>query len=274
MTHVFKQVDMQEPSIEQLPQGLVAVYSCRAPDKPTVNEDAAAVMATEKFAMFAVADGLGGSPAGEQAAAVALDQLKREWQRFEKGPSDALLRTAVLNGFESANEVVQETAQGRATTLLVATVEGSTVRTYHAGDSMALVVGGRGKLKLQTMPHSIVGYAVEAGLLSEQEAMHHEERHFVHNTVGSKDMRVEVGFSYELAPRDSLLLASDGLLDNLHLDEICQIVGSGDLREKANELLTLTRKRMQSDKQFAENGKDLLPHKPDDMTFIIYRPYA
>ena len=46
---------------------------------------------------------------------------------------------------------------GSATTLAVAEVVGQTVRTYHVGDSPIWVFGQRGRLKLQTVPHSPVG---------------------------------------------------------------------------------------------------------------------
>ena len=105
----------------------------------------------------------------------------------------AELRDAILNGFEDANGAVQALGIGAATTLAVVEVKENIVRPYHVGDSMILVVGQRGKIKLQSVPHSPVGYGVESGLLDEKEAMYHEERHLVSNVVGSPDMRIESG---------------------------------------------------------------------------------
>ena len=76
-----------------------------------------------------------------------------------------------------------------------------------------LVTGGLGKIKLLTVSHSPVGMALESGLLDEAEAMHHEERHIVSNVVGSAGMRIEIGAKRKLAPRDTVLLASDGLAE-------------------------------------------------------------
>ena len=42
---------------------------------------------------------------------------------------------------------------------------------------MILTTGQRGRLRMQTVSHSPVGFAIEYGLLDESEAMHHEERH-------------------------------------------------------------------------------------------------
>ncbi|MDH3520454.1 MAG: SpoIIE family protein phosphatase, partial [Myxococcales bacterium] len=126
------------------------------------------------------------------------------------------------------------------------------------------LVGQRGKLKLQTIAHSPVGFAVEAGMLDESEAMHHEDRHIVSNMLGAPDMRIEVGSARRLAPRDTLLLASDGLSDNLRTDEIVQRIRTGSLEEGARRLVRAARRRMDAPIE----GE---PSKPDDLTFVSYR---
>jgi serine/threonine protein phosphatase PrpC len=109
-----------------------------------------------------------------------------------------------------------------------------------------------------------VGYAVEAGLLDEAEAMHHEDRHLVSNMLGSPDMRIDVGSTIELADRDTLILASDGLFDNLHIEEIVQRIRKGPLGKVAAELVDDCRRRME--------GVDAQqPCKPDDLTFVAFR---
>ncbi len=132
---------------------------------------------------------------------------------------------------------------------------------------MILVVGQRGKLKLQTVPHSPVGYAVEAGLLDEKEAIHHEDRHLVSNIVGSPEMTIEVGRTLKLRPRDTVVLGSDGLFDNLHVEEITEIVRKGPLAAAASALADICRRRMDE----PEPGR---PSKPDDLTFLVYRGLA
>lgn len=41
------------------------------------------------------------------------------------------------------------------------------------------------------------------------------------------DMHIEVGSTAELVPRDTLVMASDGLFDNLHLEEIAEYTKQG-----------------------------------------------
>jgi serine/threonine protein phosphatase PrpC len=126
------------------------------------------------------------------------------------------------------------------------------------------VTGQRGRIKWQTIPHSPVGYAVEAGLLDAGEALHHEDLHIVSNLLGAKEMRIELGATLTLARRDTVVLASDGLSDNLHLGEIVERLRMGPLIRSADAVAELGRKRMQAPSEGS-------PSKPDDLTFIALR---
>jgi serine/threonine protein phosphatase PrpC len=112
-----------------------------------------------------------------------------------------------------------------------------------------------------------VGYAVEAGLLEVDEALHHEERHLVSNLVGSADMHIEIGPSIELSPSDTVIVASDGLFDNVHQDEIAALSRKGTLLSVLHQLAGLSKQRM-------EDPEPGMPSKPDDATIIVYRQRA
>ena len=243
--------------------GVAALYTRRSPEKETPNEDAIAIIPTgPESGVLAVADGLGGAPAGQQASSRAIQCLARTVEEAVR--KDSAIRSGILNGFESANEEILALALGAATTLTVVEFDGRLVRHYHVGDSFCLLTGQRGKLKMQSIPHSPVGYAVESGLLDETDAMHHEERHVISNVIGSVDMRIEVGSAVEVAPRDTLLVASDGLSDNLHMPEIVECIRKGSLDSIIAELSRHARERME--------GSDAIePSKPDDLTFVVFR---
>lgn len=153
---------MQAPEVRPIAAGLAAVMSIRCPDKQSPNEDAAALIPfDEDSCVLAVADGVGGFPVGEQAAGLAIEALEVSLEQSAR--EGQMLRTAILNGFENANRAVCELGVGAATTLAVVEIQDHTARPYHVGDSVILVVGGRGKMKLQSIPHSPVGFAVESG---------------------------------------------------------------------------------------------------------------
>lgn len=261
---LFQDPATQEPELRGVAGGVAAVFCARAPGKPAPNEDAAAVVALgTEAAVLLVADGVGGVRAGQQASELAVRCVAEALEGSE--PTDAGLRPAILDGIERANRAVLELGVGAATTLAVAEICEGSVRPYHVGDSTVLVVGQRGRIKLQTVAHSPVGFAVEAGVMDEHEAMHHEERHVVSNVLGSPDMRIEMGSARRLADRDTLLLASDGLLDNLRVDEIVDRVRRGPIQESAARLVRDAQQRMTD----PVPGQ---PSKPDDLSFVLFRP--
>jgi serine/threonine protein phosphatase PrpC len=253
---------MEAPERFEFGQGLALFHSERSPDKDSPNEDAAALIPLDGArALLAVADGMGGRPLGAEASRTAVEQLFAAASAAEPG---APMRAVVLDALEHANHELVERGVGAATTAAVVEIDEGWLRSYHVGDSAIFVVGQRGRVKAQTVAHSPVGYAVEAGLLDESEAMHHEERHLVSNMVGAADMRIEMGSRIKLARRDTVLLATDGLVDNLDPGEIADIIRVGPLERAAERLVTTARTRMRDPRE----GE---PSKADDMTFILYR---
>ena len=243
--------------------GSVVAFTERAPDKDTENEDTIAVIPWgPESVVLVVADGAGGLPAGKRASLTAVSSLVEALSAAMS--ATVVLRTAILDGIEAANEAVMRLANGSATTMTVVTIEGRLARSYQIGDSEALVVGQRGRIKLQTTAHSPTGFAVEAGFLDEREALHHEERHLVSNFLGTSDMKIDIGTPVELRPRDTVLIASDGLMDNVHVHEIIEHIRKGPATAAVDAVVDLARKRMLTD-----NGKE--PSKPDDLSLIVYR---
>jgi serine/threonine protein phosphatase PrpC len=60
------------------------------------------------------------------------------------------------------------------------------------------------------------------------------------------------------------MLATDGVLDNLYVDEIVELIRCGSLSKAADALAARARKRMYEPKLDR-------PSKPDDLTFILFR---
>ncbi|MEE8055941.1 MAG: protein phosphatase 2C domain-containing protein [Gammaproteobacteria bacterium] len=260
---VFLEGDMAEGEIVRIGGGEAVVYSSRSPAKETPNEDGAALIPFDDGSgVLVIADGAGGLREGARASALAIDALTSAIRAAEKECVE--LREAILNGIESANQAVSALGTGAATTLAAVELQHSSLRPYHVGDSMILVTGQKGKIKLQTISHSPVGYAVQAGLLDEAEAMHHEDRHLISNFIGSADMHIDIGSTVELAPRDTVVIATDGLFDNLHIDEIVERTRKGNLLQVARSLADACHQRM-------KNPEHDHPSKPDDLTFIVFR---
>lgn len=265
--HTYFDCDMTEPASPSFAGRHVCVFSARCPDDAGANEDSAAcIVLSSGKAVLIVADGVGGVAAGHLASKTAIESMEEALKTAleSESPDTMLLRTAILNGLEQANERVRELANGAATTMAAIEIDGDTIRPYHVGDSAILVFGGRGKIKYKSIAHSPTGYGVEAGFLDESEAIDHKDRHLISNFIGTEEMHIAIGPTIKLAPRDTVLLASDGLLDNLRLEEIAAYAHRHKLSHALLAMATKASQRMRAPEPDA-------PSKPDDLTVICYR---
>lgn len=257
------EVEQGEGELVGFVGGAVYAYSSRCPGKSRSNEDAAALIPfAPDVGLLVVSDGLGGQPGADQASSIAVRTLAALTAE-DPGTGDAL-RAGLLRAVEVANRTVTDLGVGAGTTLAMALVEGADVRPYHVGDSTILVTDARGRVRLATVPHSPIGYALEAGLLTEEEALCHPDRHIISNMVGSAEMKIEIGSPLALARGDTLLVASDGVTDNLLRAELVEIIRGGTLERAGESLVAICRDRMASD-------DDDRPSKPDDLTFLLFR---
>ncbi len=257
-------IDVRQPTRVDgyVADGVYAAFTAPYPEATGPNQDCALIAPTSGGGVLAVADGLGGAPAGHDASRLAVEHLRR-CLVADSDLQDA--RTPILDAFESANAAIRELSVGAATTLAVVELRDRVLRPYHVGDSSILVCGSRGKVKFLSLSHSPVGYGVEAGLIDANEALHHEELNLVSNTLGTSSMRIELGTPFALAEQDTVLLGTDGLFDNLHLAEIIDVIRAGALDAAADELARQATARMVT-------PSDDKPSKPDDLTFVLYRP--
>lgn len=263
-SHIYTNVDMDTHiDMIQANGADIAVYTNRSPGKDYANEDSAGVFCFDNSAVaLVVADGMGGLAGAPDASRIIIETMKNSLH--ETVDVESGMRESILSGVDSANEGILQLGVGAGSTFVAGEIIDKQLRTYHVGDSMALVVGQKGKIKLLTVAHSPVGYALEAGLIDEEEALHHDERHVVSNYLGDPDMRVEIGSPVYLARYDTVLIASDGIYDNFTMAEIIEFIRKGSIKKVAKSLMQSCLARMKS----PEAGQ---PSKPDDMTFILYR---
>lgn len=212
--------------------------------------------------MVIVADGLGGHKGGATASKMAVSILGEAAKKWQLTSVEERLprREMVLAAFEKAHNDIKALGLGAGTTLTVAEVTPETVRFYNAGDSFGLLMGGMGTLKFKNVEHSPVGYCLEAGAITEQEVIGHPAAGVVLNALGIDPVRVEITQEMELARRDHILLASDGLTDNVLNSQICDDLRRGSLEEKMSKLVDGARLQMSKEKG-----------KPDDLTMVLVR---
>ena len=250
--------DLDDPLTIACLVGQAVVYSHRSIAEHKTNEDALGVFDWgDGKLLLAVADGVGGRSGGAAAARRVIETLRTAPAGEHGDPVGYLL--------DKANDSIRQDISIGATTLSAVLIQNNRYTGYHAGDSATLVVGQRGRIKFQSVCHSPVGVAQARGELSERAALFHPQRHLLSNMLGDEVFWVERSACYELATFDTIVIASDGLWDNLFCDEIIEIVCQGALVQAGRRLAHSARQRMLT-------AEDNVPSKPDDLSFVLYRP--
>ncbi|MCY0897704.1 MAG: protein phosphatase 2C domain-containing protein [Firmicutes bacterium] len=186
------------------------------------NEDAYLIRPlAESGLLVAVADGVGGGPAGQEASRLALETL--DGAIDGKMADIARLASAV----SLVNRRIYESSQqddalaGMGTTLTSAIILPHRLLVAHVGDSRAYQLGDDQLVRL-TVDHSLAGEMEALGELSPEEAQNHPNRHVLTRVVGPFDhVRIDVT-EMPWTSRDRLLLCTDGLTAVLSDDDILE----------------------------------------------------
>ncbi|WP_321508190.1 protein phosphatase 2C domain-containing protein [uncultured Methanoregula sp.] len=192
------------------------------------NEDAFLAERVGNFWLFAVADGLGGHMAGEQASAMALKILKGEVEKGITDPKTSLEKTALfIHGEIQRQAETDRNCYGMATTLIAALVdEKGEACIMNIGDSRAYLIGDTVR---HTKDQSVVENLIAMGEITREEARHHPLGTMILQALGDPESNIRPDF-YEADLRECvLLLSSDGLHDSVEKETIGEIVrGCGD----------------------------------------------
>jgi PPM family protein phosphatase len=196
--------------------------------------------------VLALADGMGGHPAGDVAASLAVGRFGRridvpEWDVVDH------LRAATLAGEDAIDDYVAQNpnAVGMGTTLTAVQVEGDRLGLLHVGDSRAYLLRD-GVLYQLSRDDTFVQSLVDDGVLSPGEARTDPRRNVVLRALQGRNTRFSLA-NFEVRERDRLLLCSDGLSDVLAHDELTEAVSDRDVETAAELLVALALRRGATD---------------------------
>ncbi len=192
------------------------------------NEDSFALVPLAHGALLAVADGVGGSRAGEVASEIATSTFVELLAGSGRG--DDMGAAELCQALEAANEGIlarsrSQDLEGMGTTMTAAFVSDNLLVYAHAGDSR-LYVCRDGKLVRVTHDHSVAEELVRRGSLQPEEARTHPQRHVLTRYLGLRPFTCDEG-SWELARGDIVLLCTDGLTDAITEAQIEREIEAG-----------------------------------------------
>jgi len=200
--------------------------------------------------LFAVADGMGGHNAGEVASAMAIEHLRGVALGGVSSVEAFAQIVRELNGaiYASATETTDQ--RGMGTTLTAAALLKSTNDTdqpsqiviANVGDSRTYLLRS-GELRQMSVDHSYVQELVTEGLLTVDEARTHPRRNIVTRALGIDEQVSVDTWTIPMFDGDRFMLCSDGLVDEVPLDEINEMMREHSTPQDVAERLVTAAKR-------------------------------
>jgi protein phosphatase len=198
---------------------------------------------------FVVADGIGGTAAGEVASSQAITLgvnlvlNSPKWNLVMTAAEAREHMDRTKQRFQQIDYVLTQQAEanpalwGMGTTLTVATSIGDHLFLYHAGDSRVYLFRA-GTLHQLTHDQTKAQQLADAGLISPEQVAGHRLRHVLTNALGGHSGKVEVEIQHlRLADGDRLLLCTDGLTDMVDDAGIAEVLGRVEPAEEAAQAL-------------------------------------
>lgn len=208
------------------------------------NEDS--FLVANQMNLFVVADGVGGSNAGEVASSILVETVQRRFQEVlgsgAAGPQ--AVRSMLPNILNEASEAIysrgmeEMVCRGMATTAVVFHVQGHVGVVGHVGDSRMYMVRD-GSIYQVTEDHTIFQELLNRGALSDEDAASFPHRNVLSRSVGKSPRANSDVASLELRGGDRFLLCSDGLSDYVGNDDIRRLMLSTSPREACERLVRL-----------------------------------
>ena len=189
----------------------------------------------------AVADGVGGGPAGDLASAALVHRLVAAVQ--DAGSWGAVTAEQLLTGIRVANwdlraHVLQDPAlEGMATTFTgLFTAPADQLVLTHTGDSRAYLLRA-GEMTRETRDDSYVQSLIDRGLMTDHEAFSHPHRNVITASLHGRDDDVITLAVVDAIAGDRWLLCSDGVTDYLREEDVAVLLTSGSPADSADAIV-------------------------------------
>lgn len=192
-----------------------------------------------------VADGMGGHSAGEVASRIATEVIKTVYYETEKDATESLRDALSAANHEIHKASLADKAlEGMGTTCAALVLHNGSAHCAYVGDTRIYLIRGS-DIYVMTEDHSAVMEMVHMGILTLEQARHHEDKNVIIRALGSQP-EVEVSVWSEPFPvreGDKYLLCSDGLSDLVSDDDIKKAVLAGDVHSSSQSLIALAKER-------------------------------
>jgi len=219
-----------------------------------INQDFMAHIINESYALFVVADGLGGHHAGEKASRFFCQGLLRFADIYSKqvlqNPMEAFSAWTVAAVDEMKRLFAfDKSGHDAHTTCAILYLNERQVLTAHCGDSRIYRMNPQ-QIVWRTRDHSVPQQLLDEGKITEQEmALHPEQNRLTRSINILKAHEVEINLYPPMKKGETFVLCSDGFWEYAKPTELLKLAAPASGKDELGKLaqLAVLRARGRSD---------------------------
>ena len=205
------------------------------------NDDAVSVSKNKQGAVIGiVCDGVGSHSNAAYSSNYIVSTLEKEWQDLTFANFNNM-KNWLYDRIENLNTELynksKDNQKKMGTTIVTVAIFDNQVVVYNIGDSSAYGLTKDNVMNVVTVEDSFVGALISAGVITEEEAKSHPEKHVLTQALATRDNIDLHTFIDDLSNYDYFLLCSDGLTNMIEKEEIQNIVRNGELSIAVNKLI-------------------------------------
>lgn len=210
-----------------------------------INQDFMANIINDTYALFVVADGLGGHHAGEKASRFFCQGLLKgadvHSKQMTRDPIGAF-STWIAAAIDEMKDLfsVDKSGNDAHTTCAILYLDEQSVLTAHCGDSRIYRMNPR-QILWRTQDHSIPQQLLNAGKISELEMAQHPEQNQLTRSINIlKANEVEINLYPSMQKNETFLLCSDGFWEYVKQTELLQLAEPASGKDELAKLARLS----------------------------------
>lgn len=198
------------------------------------NQEDFIVSSDNSSRIFVLCDGMGGHGHGEVASKIVAESVFKyltELNPVEYKP-EHLQEALNFALSELVKADVYDDEKPMGTTLVVTAINRMNILVGHVGDSRCYQFSNEGIKKFRTKDHSKVQEAIDADILTEEEAWNNPNKNIITRCIMSKSSNVLLDInSLIIEDEDILLLCSDGVTDAMTDTQIQSYIIGRDIED-------------------------------------------
>ena len=205
------------------------------------NEDAISVSKNKQGAVIAVVcDGVGSHSNAAYSSNYIVATLEKEWHDLTFANFNNM-KNWLYDRIENLNTELynksKDNQKKMGTTIVTVAIFDNQVVVYNIGDSSAYGLTKDNVMNVVTVEDSFVGALISAGVITEEEAKSHPEKHVLTQALATRDNIDLHTYIDDVDNYDYFLLCSDGLTNMIEKEEIQNIVRNDELSIAVNKLI-------------------------------------